>query len=36
MGVASPGPVFSSMLTKFGLASSAGYFSVWWGTLGVL
>jgi 4TM region of pyridine nucleotide transhydrogenase, mitoch len=29
MGVASPGPAFSSMLTKFGLASSAGYFSVW-------
>lgn len=29
MGAASPGPVFSGMLTKFGLASSAGYFSVW-------
>lgn len=31
MGAASPGPVFSGMLTKFGLASSAGYFSVWCG-----
>lgn len=29
LGAASPGPVFSGMLTKFGLASSAGYFSVW-------
>lgn len=29
MGVASPSAAFSSMLTKFGLASSAGYFSVW-------
>lgn len=29
MGVVSPGAAFSSMLTKFGLASSAGYFSVW-------
>jgi 4TM region of pyridine nucleotide transhydrogenase, mitoch len=29
MGVASPSAAFTSMLTKFGLASSAGYFSVW-------
>ena len=28
LGMASPGPAFSSMLTKFGLASTAGYFSV--------
>lgn len=29
LGVASPGPVFSSMLTKFGLASICGYQTVW-------
>lgn len=29
LGAASPGAAFSAMLTKFGLASTAGYFSVW-------
>lgn len=29
MGAASPGPAFSSMLTKFGLASICGYQTVW-------
>ena len=29
MGAVSPGPVFSSMLTKFGLASICGYQTVW-------
>jgi len=29
LGVASPGAVFSSMVTKFGLASVCGYQTVW-------
>ena len=29
LGVASPGAVFSSMVTKFGLASICGYQTVW-------
>lgn len=29
IGAVSPGPVFSSMLTKFGLASICGYQTVW-------
>lgn len=29
VGYVSPGPVFSSMVTKFGLASICGYQTVW-------
>lgn len=29
MGAASPNPAFTSMMTKFGLASICGYQTVW-------
>ncbi len=29
LGAVSPGPAFSSMMTKFGLASICGYQTVW-------
>ena len=29
LGAVSPGPVFSSMVTKFGLSSICGYQTVW-------